>query len=157
MPATSTPSTRRASGTFASGTATRTCPVRASVEQELEAAVGQVVAHGCQGLLVSSDTFLGTRGVPKLAELTLRHKLPAIHQSRDFTMAGGLMSYGGNFTESHHQTGVYAGRILKGSKPAQMPIQQVTTLEMVVNTKTAQAIGVTLPSSLLGRADVVIE
>lgn len=131
--------------------------VRASTEQELEPAVGQVVAQGCQGLLVSSDTFLGTRGALKLAELTKRHKLPAIHQSRDFTMAGGLMSYGGNFTESHHQSGVYAGRILKGSKPAEMPIQQVTTLEMVVNTRTAQLIGLALPSPLLGRADVVIE
>ena len=93
----------------------------------------------------------------QLAALTIRHAVPAIHQSRDFTTAGGLMSYGGNFVESHRQTGVYAGRILKGDKPADLPVQQVTKVEFVINLKTAESLGVTFPLSLLGRADQVVE
>jgi putative ABC transport system substrate-binding protein len=83
--------------------------------------------------------------------------VPAITQSRDFSIAGGLMSYGGNFAESHRQVGVYTGRILKGEKPADLPVQLVTKVELFINLKAAKILGVTVPLSLLGRADQVIE
>jgi putative ABC transport system substrate-binding protein len=91
------------------------------------------------------------------AALTIRHAVPAIHQSRDFAIAGGLMSYGGSFVESHRQAGVYTGRILKGARPADLPVQRVTKVELFINLKTAKALGVTFPLSLVGRADQVIE
>jgi len=89
--------------------------------------------------------------------LTARHAVPAIKQSRDFTIAGGLMNYGGSFFESHRQAGIYTGRILKGDKVAELPVQQVTKVEFFINVKTAKALGLTFPISLLGRADQVIE
>ena len=107
------------------------------------------------GLVFASDTLFGTHG-EQLAALAVRHAVPAIHQSRDFTTAGGLMSYGGSFAESHRQAGVYTGRIIKGAKPADLPVQQVTKVELFINLKTAKALGITFPSSLLGRADDVI-
>jgi putative ABC transport system substrate-binding protein len=108
------------------------------------------------GLVIASDTFFATHG-EQLAALTIRHAVPAIHQSRDFTIAGGLMSYGGSFIESHRQAGVYTGRILKGEKPADLPVQLVTKVELLINLKAAKSLGVTFPRSLLGRADQVIE
>ena len=108
------------------------------------------------GLVVASDGFFATHS-EQLAALTVRHAVPAIHQSRDFSIAGGLMSYGGNFVESHRQTGVYAGRILKGENPAELPVQLVTKVELFINLKTAKTLGVTVPLPLLGRADEVIE
>jgi ABC-type uncharacterized transport system substrate-binding protein len=108
------------------------------------------------GLVVASDGFFGTHS-EQLAALTVRHAVPAIHQSRDFSIAGGLMSYGGNFAESHRQAGVYTGRILKGEKPADLPVQLVTKVELFINLKAAKILGVTVPLSLLGRADQVIE
>jgi putative ABC transport system substrate-binding protein len=83
--------------------------------------------------------------------------VPAIHQSRDFSIAGGLMSYGGNFAESHRQAGVYTGRILKGEKPADLPVQLVTKVELFINLRAAKTLGITIPLPLLGRADEVIE
>jgi putative ABC transport system substrate-binding protein len=83
--------------------------------------------------------------------------VPAITQSRDFAIAGGMMSYGGNFTLSHRLSGVYVGRVLKGEKPADLPVQQVTMVELFVNAKAASAVGLAMPNSLMGRADVVIE
>jgi putative tryptophan/tyrosine transport system substrate-binding protein len=109
-----------------------------------------------KGLVVASDTFFATHS-EQLAALTARHALPAIQQSRDFALAGGLMSYGGSFLESHRQAGVYTGRILKGDKPADLPVQQVTKVELLINLKTAKALGVTFPLALSGRADQVIE
>jgi putative ABC transport system substrate-binding protein len=108
------------------------------------------------GLVVASDTFFATHS-EQLADLTARHAMPAIHQSRDFTLAGGLMSYGGSFVESHRQAGVYIGRILKGDKPADLPVQQVTKVELLINLKTAKTLGVIFPLALSGRADQVIE
>jgi putative tryptophan/tyrosine transport system substrate-binding protein len=93
----------------------------------------------------------------QLAALTLRDRVAAVHQSREFAAAGGLMSYGGSVAESHGQAGAYVGRILKGQKIAELPVVQVTKVEMVVNLKTAKALSLTVPLSLLGRADEVIE
>jgi putative tryptophan/tyrosine transport system substrate-binding protein len=108
------------------------------------------------GLVVASDTFFATHS-ERMAALAVRHKLPAIHQSRDFAFAGGLMSYGGSFVESHRRAGIYTGRILKGEKLADLPIQQVTKLELILNLGTAKTIGLTFPYSLMIRADHIID
>jgi putative tryptophan/tyrosine transport system substrate-binding protein len=108
------------------------------------------------GLVVASDGFFATHG-KQLAALAVRHALPAIHQSRDFAIAGGLMSYAGSFVESHRQAGIQTARILKGAKPAEMPVQQVTKVELIINLKTAKTLGIAMPRTLLGRADEVIE
>jgi putative ABC transport system substrate-binding protein len=92
-----------------------------------------------------------------LAELSQRYAVPAIYQTNEFASAGGLMSYGGSVTDSYHLAGGYAGRILKGEKPADLPVQQSTKVQLVVNLKAAKALGITIPLSLLGRADEVIE
>jgi putative ABC transport system substrate-binding protein len=117
------------------------------------AALSQVRAAG---LVCASDTMFATHS-EQLASRTLRHAFPAIQQSRDFTIAGGLMSYGGSFFESHRQAGIYTGRIIKGDKPADLPVQQVTKVELFINLKTARALGLNFPLPLLGRADQVIE
>src|SRR5439155_15311019 len=93
----------------------------------------------------------------QLAAFTIRHAVPAIHQSRDFAIAGGLMSYAGSFVESHRQAGIQTGRILKGAKPADLPVQQVTKVELFINLKTARALGITVPRLLLARATELIE
>ncbi len=106
--------------------------------------------------MIASDIFFNGR-TAELARLALRHRVPAVHQVRDFPAAGGLMSYGGSFAQSHSQAGVYVGRILKGEKPAALPVQQVTKVELTINLKTAKALGLTVPLDILGRADEVIE
>jgi putative tryptophan/tyrosine transport system substrate-binding protein len=130
--------------------------LHASTERDFDTVFATLLQLRAGGLVVASDTFFATHG-EQLAALTIRHAVPAIHQSRDFTIAGGLMSYGGSFVESHRQAGVYTGRILKGDKPAELPVQQVTKVELFINLKAAKTLGVTFPLSLLGRADQVIE
>ena len=130
--------------------------LHASTQGEFDKVFATLLQLRPKGLVVASDTFFATHS-EQLAALTARHALPAIHQSRDFALAGGLMSYGGSFVESHSQAGIYTGRILKGDKPADLPVQQVTKVELLINLKTAKALGVTFPLALSGRADQVIE
>ena len=108
------------------------------------------------GVVFASDGFFATHS-EQLAALTVAQKLPAIHQSRDFAVAGGLMSYAGSFLESHRQAGIQTARILTGSNPAELPVQQVTKVELIINLRTAKSLGVGVPLTLLGRADEVIE
>ena len=130
--------------------------LHASTEREFDPAFKALVQLKPGGLVVASDTFFATHS-EQLAALTVRHAVPAIHQSRDFAVAGGLMSYAGSFMESHRQAGIQTGRILKGEKPADLPVQQVTKVELIINLKAAKTLGVTFPLSLVGRADEAIE
>ncbi|MGB6817690.1 MAG: ABC transporter substrate binding protein, partial [Pseudolabrys sp.] len=109
-----------------------------------------------EGLVVVSDVFLTTQS-KQLAALAIRHAMPAIFQDRQFASAGGLMTYGGSITDMYRQVGVYTGRILKGEKPANLPVVQATKLELTINLKTAKALGLNVPNSLIGRADELIE
>ncbi|WP_092156704.1 ABC transporter substrate-binding protein [Bosea sp. CRIB-10] len=128
----------------------------ASSEPELEALFVAVSQMQLPGLVFTSDPYFAYRS-RRLAELAERHKVPAITQARDFPNAGGLMSYGGDFQQSHRHTGIYAGRIIKGEKPSDLPVQRVTKVELFVNLKAAGQLGLTMPPSLLSSAEVVIE
>src|SRR5262249_165349 len=108
------------------------------------------------GLVIGADPLFTGRA-EELAALALRHRVPAIYQYPEFTTAGGLMSYGGSIRETYHQVGVYVGRILKGEKPADIPVAQLTKADLVVNLKTAKAFGLTVPPALLARADELID
>ena len=108
------------------------------------------------GLVFANETFFASRS-EQPAALTLHHRVPAVHQSREFVLAGGLLSYGGSFRQSHRQAGVDAWSTLKGEKPEELPVVQVTKVELTVNLKTAKALGLNIPLALLGRADEVIE
>ena len=131
--------------------------LKASTDQDLDTAFATLVQLRVSGLLIASADGFFTSRAPHLAALTVRHAVPTIYQNREFAEAGGLMSYGGNNKESYRTAGIYTGRILKGEKPEDLPVQQVTKIEMVVNLKTAKALGVNIPLTFLGRADEVIE
>jgi putative ABC transport system substrate-binding protein len=127
-----------------------------SSELELDAVFGTVARLQVAGLMIGPDAFFNSR-IEQLAALTSRHALPAVYQWREFTAAGGLLSYGSSITDVYRQVGVYTGRILKGEKPADLPVEQTTKVELFVNLKAAKALGVTVPTALLVRADEVIE
>jgi putative tryptophan/tyrosine transport system substrate-binding protein len=130
--------------------------LHASSEPELEAALATTARLQTAGLVVGPDPFFNSR-IEQLAALTSRQGLPTVYQWREFTAAGGLLSYGSSITDVYRQAGIYTGRILKGEKPADLPVEQTTKVELFVNLKAAQALGVTLPTALLVRADEVIE
>ena len=127
-----------------------------SNDSELEAAFSAIASQHAGSVLVQSDPFLNSRP-DKIATLGARYVVPVLHQGREFPAAGGLMSYAIDFIDSHRQVGIYAGKILNGAKPADLPVQQAVKVQLVVNLKTAKALGLALPLSLLGRADEVIE
>jgi putative tryptophan/tyrosine transport system substrate-binding protein len=129
--------------------------VNASNDGELETAF--TAPTHAEALLVMSDPFLLISRAEKIAMLAARNALPVMHQFREFPAAGGLMSYGPVFADGWHQVGIYAGKILKGAKPADLPVQQSVKVELIINLKTAKALGITFPESILQRANEVIE
>jgi putative ABC transport system substrate-binding protein len=130
--------------------------LKASTEPDIEAALVTFAELRVSGLVIPSDVFIITHE-ERVAAWALRHQLPAIFQTRALAKAGGLMSYSGNALDVYRHAGVYTGRILKGTKPADLPVQQSTKVELVINLKTAKALGLEIPSTLIARADEVIE
>jgi putative ABC transport system substrate-binding protein len=130
--------------------------LNASTEREVETTFAGLAQLQVGALIISSDIFFHSRA-QQLATLSLKYAVPAVLAVREFAVAGGLISHGGDIRESHRQAGTYIGRVLKGEKPADLPVQQVTKLQLVINLRTAKALGITVSLPLLGRADEVIE
>jgi putative ABC transport system substrate-binding protein len=130
--------------------------LHASSERDFDRVFASLAERRAGALVIGPDTFFTARS-EQLAALTVRHAMPAIYQFRQFAAAGGLLSYGSSETEYYRLVGIYAGRILKGDKPTDLPIQRSTKVELIINLKTAKALGITVPLPLSGRADEVIE
>jgi putative ABC transport system substrate-binding protein len=130
--------------------------LEASTERDLDSAFSTLIQLRVGGLVISPDTFFSGKSA-ELAALASRHAVPTISPYREFAAAGGLMSYGGSLTDLYRLVGVYTGRILKGEQPADLPVQQLTKVELAINVKTARALGLEVPPMLLARADEVIE
>jgi len=130
--------------------------LNANVPRDIEAAFTKAIELRAGGMVVSGGPFFFSQS-ENLAARCLQHKLPTIYQFHRFTAAGGLMSYGSEITEAYRLAGVYTGRVLKGERPADLPVQQATKVEFVVNLRTAKVLGLTVPNTLIGRADEVIE
>jgi putative ABC transport system substrate-binding protein len=130
--------------------------LQASNDRDFDSAFASVTRLRAGGLVISSDSFFFSQS-NRLATLAVQHAVPSIFGFREFVTAGGLMSYGGSLTESFRWVGIYTGRVLKGEKPADLPVQQSTKIELLINLKTAQALGLEVPPTLLTRADDVIE
>jgi putative ABC transport system substrate-binding protein len=129
---------------------------KASSEDKIDDAFASFARHRAIALLVPADLFFNERREQIIA-LAARNSLPAIYPHPEFVTAGGLMSYGSNLWDANHEVGLYVARILKGDKPGDLPVQQLTKLALVMNLKTAKALGLTIPAALLARADEVIE
>jgi putative tryptophan/tyrosine transport system substrate-binding protein len=130
--------------------------VKAGSESEIDAAFATILQNGARALLVGADPFFRDQR-EHIAALSARYAIPAIYEFRDFVEAGGLISYGTSLTEAYRQEGVYAGRILKGEKPSELPVLQLTKFELVINLKVAKTLGLAIPSGVLAIADEVID
>jgi putative ABC transport system substrate-binding protein len=130
--------------------------LHASTEREFDAVFASLPRLRAGALVIGSDPFFNSRS-QQLAALALRHAIPTMYPFREYALAGGLISYGNSFADAHRHVGIYTGNILNGEKPGNLPVQQSTKVELIINLKTANALGLTVPLSLLGRVDEVIE
>jgi putative ABC transport system substrate-binding protein len=130
--------------------------LRAATERDFDAVFAELVRRRAGALVIAIDSFFTARRA-QLGALALRHGIAAIYQDRDFAVAGGVMTYGVSLTEGYHLVGLYTGRILKGERPADLPVQQLTRIELIINMKAAQALGLSVPPTLLVLANAVIE
>jgi ABC-type uncharacterized transport system substrate-binding protein len=129
---------------------------KATTAREIDVVFANLAVEKLNALFVGNDAFLNSRRM-QLAMLAVRYTTPAIYASRDYADVGGLISYGTSFPDTYRQFGAYAGRIIKGTKPADLPVLQATKFEMVINTVAARMLGLTVPDTLIARADEVIE
>jgi putative ABC transport system substrate-binding protein len=130
--------------------------LNASAERDFDAVFAKLIELRAGGLVIGGDALFTSRS-EQLAALAAHHAVPAAYKGREFAAAGGLLSYGTDIADSYHLAGNYTGRILKGDKPANLPVQQATKVELIINLKTAKALGINVPNTIIGRADEVIE